>query len=172
MGDDAGIGLRIDLHIHHHFAESVPLAVTLNGPIHIGKARPRATQATLTVGEAPQMTSVYVNVDTVNEVATVQFVDRVENVDAAQPEGSVVAFTSSNEAVATIAPSPENPLVGNITILDEGDTDIGATVSDADGNPLKDAEGNDWAPIASTSVHVDPGAAVGARLSVTGTETV
>jgi hypothetical protein len=60
--------------------------------------------------------------------------------------------------------------VGDITIVGEGDTDIGATVNGADGNPLAvAADGTTpFTQPSAQSVHVDPGQAVGARITVSG----
>lgn len=114
------------------------------------------------------MTLVKVTVDTTNETASVEFFDDHNDVTA-QPEGSVITFTSSDEAAATVTQRADDAKVADIGILAVGTTDIGASVADADGNPMTEPDGSAWAPIESTTVEVDPGAAVGARMSVAGT---
>lgn len=77
-----------------------------------------------------------ITVDTLNETATLGFVDDHGDTDAAQPSGSTVSFTSDNPAVATVAVDPTNPLVADITPVAEGNANITASVTDASGNPL------------------------------------
>jgi hypothetical protein len=159
--DDAPVSvaasLRIDVHVHHHF----------DSPLMVGRARQPAVGAKLTV-EEQEMAAVEVNVDTVNETATVSFQD--DKGDAtAQPDGSVITFSSSDETVFVLTARADNPAVADFAFNSAGTADAGATVTDADGNPLTEADGTPWAPIDPTTVTVDPGAAVGARMSVEGT---
>lgn len=103
-------------------------------------------------------------VDTTDETVTLSFVDDKGNETPAPAAVNVpggVVFTSDTPAVATVAPDPNNPLVGNITPVAPGDCNIAANVPNAtepDGSPMADPD-----PVA---LHVDPGAAVGERLTV------
>jgi len=98
-----------------------------------------------------------INVDTTGETATLAFVDDHGNATEA-PAGASVEFTSDNEAVATV------DAAGNITPVGVGDCNIGVTVTGA-------MEADGVTPIPSpdpVALHVDPGAAVGERLTVSG----
>ena len=132
----------------------------------VGRARQPAIGATLRVQEEPELSAVTITVDTVNEIATVGFTDDKGDTNAAAPAGAVVTFTSDNPAAATVAADATNPLQGNITPVAEGVTNIGATVADASGNPLLEADGvTPWAAIVPVALTVNPGAAVGAVLT-------
>jgi hypothetical protein len=101
-----------------------------------------------------------IDVDTMNETATVTFVDSHGNAVPA-PDGAAVTFSSSDESIATIALDSVNLFQGNITPLTPGQTDIGADVTgvnDSSGNPLPDPD--------AVGLTVNPGAAAGERLTV------
>lgn len=112
------------------------------------------------------MGSTQINVDTVNEQATITFLDDHGDTDAAAPAGVVATFNSDNTDALTIAPDPDNPLVGKITVVGEGVANVSVVLTDAEGHPLQTADGVQWATIEPTAVEVDPGAAVGAQLTV------
>lgn len=102
-----------------------------------------------------------INVDTTNETVTLEFFDDHNDATDA-PVGATVAFTSSDQSVATVAVDASNPLVGDITPLKVGSTDIGATVSGAnapDGKPFS------VSPVAVT-VSAGPASTAGLVLSV------
>jgi hypothetical protein len=107
-----------------------------------------------------------ITVDTTNETATVEFVDDKGDTNAAPPAGAVITFTSDNEAVATVAASAANPLVGDVTPVGEGTANIGATIADASGNPIFEPN-PDGTPsttpftVTPDQVTVGPGQAVG-----------
>jgi hypothetical protein len=157
----SGDPITIEIHVHHHF-DSVPI------PIVVSQDR-RAVRARLFVAEE-QSAMTTINVDTTNETATVGFEDSHGDQDAAQPDGSSVVFSSDNEAVLTVAATADNPLVGAITVVGEGDANISASVNGADGNPLTvAADGTTpFAQAGAVAVHVDPGQAVGDRITVAG----
>ena len=113
------------------------------------------------------MPPVTITVDTTNEVATLEFVDDKGDTNAAAPDGAIVNFTSDNTAALTIETVAANPLQGDISVVGEGVANVGATITDASGNPLLEADGvTPWPSIETVAVTVDPGAAVGAQLSV------
>lgn len=128
---------------------------------------PVATSATLTVlgGHMPGS----INVDTTNETVTLGFVDDHDDAAAAPVDASgssvVVTFTSSDETVVTVATDGANPLQGDVSVLAEGTSDLGATIAYADGTPVLEADGvtpfPDPAPV---TVTVGPGPAVGDAL--------
>ena len=128
---------------------------------------PVATSATLTVlgGHMPGS----INVDTTNETVTLGFVDDHGDAAAAPISASgatlVATFTSSDPAVATVAASAADALVGDVTVLTEGTSDLGATFAYSDGTPVLEADGvtpfPDPAPV---TVTVGPGPAVGDAL--------
>jgi hypothetical protein len=98
-----------------------------------------------------------INVDTTNETVTVQFVDdHNDPVDA--PEGASVTFTSSDESVATVAPSADNPWEGDISVVDMGETDIGADLAGAT------APSGEAITVEPVTVTVEAGPAAGASL--------
>lgn len=103
-----------------------------------------------------------INVDTTNETVSIGFVDDKGDTDAAAPDGAVVAYTSDNEAVATV-----DPTSGAITPVAEGTANIGATLTAADGSPLLEADGVTPFPAPATvAVTVSAGAAVGDALTL------
>lgn len=98
-----------------------------------------------------------INVDTTNETVALDFYDDKGNVTEA-PEGAVVAFSSDNETVATIATDPANPLQGDISPVGVGTANIGATVTgvnEPDGSPFT---------VPTVPVTVSPGPAESAGL--------
>lgn len=105
-------------------------------------------------------------VDTVNETLTLQFTDDKGDTDAAAPAGlDAPVFTSDNPAVATIAPDPANPLVGDVTVVGEGSANLGIDPLTAGGSPLTEADGTTPFPQPATvAVTVTAGAAVGDAL--------
>ncbi len=106
-----------------------------------------------------------ITVDTTNETATLAFVDDKGDTNAAAPAGVVVSFASDNTAVATIAVDASNPLVGDITPVAEGTANISATLANADGSPVLEADGVTPFPVpAPVTVTVTAGAAVGDSL--------
>lgn len=156
--DDAHRRETVHVHVFHHF--DAPLTVLL------GKAHNPATKATLTVGETPMSTAT-INVDTTNATATVGFVDDHGDTDATAPVGVVATFTSDNPAALTVNNDTANPLQGDLVPVAEGVSNVGVTLANADGTPLLEADGvTPWAAIDAVAVTVDPGAAVGAQLSV------
>jgi hypothetical protein len=130
----------------------------------------RAVAASMFVKGDPSMSSATFTVDTTDGVANLQFTDDKGDTDAAAPAGLTAAFTSDNPAACTIANDATNPLQGDITVVGEGVANISVALTDANGNsPPLEADGvTPWAAIDPVQVTVDPGAAVGARLSVTG----
>lgn len=174
--------MRLD--IYHHFPDGVPLKLDL-GPITFGglgidvtgavsvtvieptPSAPVATHAVLIIKSTTGGTNMpgTITVDTTNETATVAFVDDKGDTDAAAPAGVVVSFASDNEAVATIAVGATNPLVGDITPVAEGTANISATLANADGTPVLEADGVTPFPTpAPVAVTVGAGAAVGDSL--------
>ena len=106
-----------------------------------------------------------INVDTLNEVVTISFVDDKGDTNAVAPVGAVVTFTSDNAAVASVATDPANPLQGDVTVVSEGTANLGATLANADGTPVLEADGVTPFPVpAPVAVTVSAGAAVGASL--------
>lgn len=147
-------GLRIDLHVHHHF----------DGPVTVvtQDARRFARRAVLNIKEKEPMAGVTIDVDTTNEIATVSFVDDHGDPDAAQPDGTTITFSSDNPAVLGVGPDPGgDPKVGDLSAVAEGDANLSVAITNADGSPW----GN---PVDAVAIHVNPGAAVGAVMTLTG----
>lgn len=103
-----------------------------------------------------------ITVDTTNETVTLEFQDDHGDT-AATPDGAVVAFTSDNPAVATVAVDSANPLQGDITPVTVGTANIGATIADASGAPINEPSGQPFA-VSAVAVTVSPGPAAGAAL--------
>jgi hypothetical protein len=123
-----------------------------------------ATHAVLTLNKGATMPGA-INVDTTNETVTVSFVDDKNDTNAAAPAGVVITFTSDNAAVVTVATDAANPLQGDVTVVAEGTSNLGATLANADGTPLLEADGVTPFPAPATvAVTVSAGAAVGASL--------
>lgn len=124
-----------------------------------------ATSAVLTIQTGGTDMPGAINVDTTNETVTLSFVDDHGDTDAVGPAGAVVTFTSDNEAVVTVATDASNPLVGDISVVAEGTANIGATLANADGSPVLEADGVTAFPNpASVAVTVSAGPAVGDSL--------
>lgn len=105
--------------------------------------------------QSPQIT-----VDTLNETATLEFVDDRGNVTS-PPTGASVTFVSSDPNIASIAADPANPFVGNITPANVGSVQLSVTTANAvtaSGAPIPDPD-----PVL---LQVNPGAAAGERLTV------
>lgn len=123
-----------------------------------------ATSAVLTINQGGTMSG-QINVDTTNETVTLSFVDDHGDTDAVGPAGAVVTFSSDNEAVVTVAADASNPLVGDISVVAEGTANIGATLANADGSPVLEADGSTPFPNPdSVAVTVSAGPAVGDSL--------
>jgi hypothetical protein len=147
--------IRIDHYVY--FPEGLPLSgnltITLVQPAPVPS---QPTHATLTV-KGSQMPG-QITVDTTNETATIDFVDDHGDV-AAAPAGAVVAFTSDNPAVATIAADSANPLQGDVTPVSVGTANLSATITGA-----FEPDGVTPFTVASVAVTVSAGAAAGADL--------
>ena len=110
-----------------------------------------------------------INVDTTNETVTLGFVDDKGDVAEAPVDASgsavVVTFTSSDETVVTVATDANAPLQGDVTVLAEGTSDLGATIAYADGTPVLEADGVTPFPVpTAVTVTVAAGAAAGDAL--------
>lgn len=124
--------------------------------------QPTATHAVLTLNQGANPMPGAINVDTTNETVSISFVDDKGDTDATAPDGAVIAYTSDNEAVATV-----DPTSGAITPVAEGTANIGATLTAADGSPLLEADGSTPFPAPATvPVTVSAGAAVGGALTL------
>jgi len=130
----------------------------------------RAVAASMFVKGDPSAMDVTFTVDTTDGTATLQFVDDKGDTDATAPDGLTAAYSSDNPAAATVTNDTTNPLQGDITVVGEGVANISVALTDANGNsPPLEADGvTPWPTIDPVQVTVDPGAAVGAQLSVTG----
>jgi hypothetical protein len=169
-GDDveAAGSKRERLDIYFHFPDGIP---TLNVNLTpLSPPRPIATAAVLSIGEKKPMSTATITVDTTDGIASLSFEDDKGDTNAAAPAGLTAAFSSDNPAALTIANDATNPLQGDITVVGEGVANVGVSLTDANGNsPPLEADGvTPWAAIDPVAVTVDPGAAVGAQLSVTG----
>lgn len=153
IGSGLAEGINIDI---------ANVNVTVNLEISPPVITNPAVKAVLTIGG--NMAGA-ITVDTTNETVELSFVDKAGD-PAAEPTGAVVAFTSDNTAVATVAVDASDPNKGDITPVAIGTANIGATITDASGNPLLEADGTPWAPIASVPVTVSAGAATGADLTL------
>jgi hypothetical protein len=148
---------QVDVHLHL----DGPITVNVNVNINMGPAGPGpASKATLTLGGSNMPGQI--TVDTQNETATVGFVDD-KNDDTSAPDGTEVTFTSSDDTIATVAPDSSNPLQGDITPVGVGTVQIGATFN---GTALESDGATPIADPDAVSVEIDPGAAVGARISL------
>lgn len=122
-----------------------------------------ATHAILTVTQGDTMPGA-ITVDTTNETVTLDFVDDKGDV-ATGPDGVVVTFASDNTAVVTVAVDSANPLQGDVTVVGEGSANLSATLANADGSPVLEADGSTPFPTPATvAVTVSAGAAVGDSL--------
>ena len=166
-----------------HFPDGIPITfgdldILVEGKIKVlleepEPNRPKATHAVLVVFDTQGESSMpgTITVDTVNEVATVVFVDDKGDTNAAapvSPDGGavVVTFTSDNPGVASVATDASNPLQGDVTPVAEGTCNIGATIADDQGNPVLEPDGVTPFAVTSVAVTVTAGAAVGAALSL------
>jgi hypothetical protein len=123
-----------------------------------------ATHAVLTLNKGETMPG-QINVDTKNETVTLGFLDDKNNANAAAPAGVVVTFISDNPAVASVAASATSPLQADVTVVTEGTANLGATLANADGTPVLEADGVTAFPVPTpVTVTVSAGAAVGAAL--------
>jgi hypothetical protein len=163
---------RIRIDIFHHFPEGIPLSVTeaITAQLTVlGQNTPPspavATSAVLTLKGAKMPGQI--TVDTTNETVTLSFVDDHGDTDAAAPAGAVVVFASDNPAVATVALDASVPFQADVTPVAEGTANISATLTDASGNPLTEADGSTPFPAPdSVEVTVAPGSAVGDALTL------
>lgn len=162
MAEDGEIAITktvvMHIHVHHHFDE--PLTID---PLTV---RPRdAVRARLLIGTAGHLLSgvdmTAISIDETGEIATVSFQDDHGN-DTTAPAGTIATFTSSDETILTADNSVDN-LVAKLTPVGVGSASLSVALTDADGNP------STLPAIDPVSVSVDPGAAVGARLSLSDT---
>jgi hypothetical protein len=157
---------RIDVYIH--FPDGIPIGLSaalgvLN--LNITAPAPAATHAILNITPKGLSMPGQITVDTTNETATLAWVDDKGDTDAVGPAGVVVTYSSDNTSVVTIANDATNPLQGDVTVVAEGTANIGATITNADGTPVLEADGvTPFPSIASVQVTVGPGAAVGGSL--------
>lgn len=122
-----------------------------------------ATHAVLIVNQGEVMPG-SITVDTTNETVTLQFVDDKGDV-ATGPDGVVVTFASDNTSVATVATDSANALQGDVTPVGIGTANLSATLANADGSAVLEADGVTPFPTpASVAVTVSAGAAVGDSL--------
>lgn len=147
--------LNIDL--YHH----VDVKINIDSPIPVIQIQqlppPGPTRAVIILkgSKLPGQ----ITVDTTNETATLQFVDRVGE-PTATPDGAVISWSTDGPGVATAAVAGDDQTVAAISPTGAGDCNVLADVSGAtepDGSPF---------PQASVPIHVDPGAAVGDRISL------
>jgi uncharacterized protein YjdB len=76
-----------------------------------------------------------------------------------------VTWTSSDETVLTVAPDAENPNVGDVTPVGEGQATVTVAITNDDGTPVLEADGVTPFPIPTpVALTVGPGAAVGDAL--------
>jgi hypothetical protein len=108
-----------------------------------------------------------VTVDTTNETITLGFTDRIPEPTAPPANLGAVSFTSDNPAIATVAVDPNNPLVGDITPTGAGVVNLGiGPLVDTAGAPLLEADGTAFPQPDAQQLTVNPGAAVGDRLTL------
>jgi hypothetical protein len=126
-----------------------------------GSTGSRATVAILTVEpKGPDMSEI--SMDNTVATITVSFVDSHGEPTRAPAELGTLVFTSDNPSVATVAPDPYNPLVGRITPVAVGSTNLGI-------DPLLNHSGDSISlPMpAPTAITVVAGAAAAVVLTVT-----
>jgi len=103
-----------------------------------------------------------ITVDEQNEVATLAFVDSHGN-ETPAPAGAVITFLTSDANILAVSADPNDPQVGRLSPAGTpGNADISVQVDGA-------FEPDGVTPIPApdpVTVEVDPGAAVGERLSV------
>lgn len=122
-----------------------------------------ATRAVLVFTQGETMPGA-INVDTLNETVTLEFVDDKGDV-ATGPDGVVVVFNSDNSAVVTVTNDAISPLQGDVTVVGEGTANLSATLANADGSPVLEADGVTPFPTpAPVAVTVSAGPAVGDSL--------
>jgi hypothetical protein len=126
-----------------------------------GSTGSRATVAILTVEpKGPDMSEI--SMDNTVATITVSFVDSHGEPTRAPAELGTLVFTSDNPSVATVAPDPYNPLVGRITPVAVGSTNLGI-------DPLLNHSGDSISlpTPAPTAITVVAGAAAAVVLTVT-----
>lgn len=149
--------LSISIHVYHHFEN--PLTIILEDDEVLEPAATKAVLAIVTTGDS--MSTSTLTVDTVNARAILAYVDDKGDTNAAAPAGVIATYSSDNPGALTIDES------GAITVVGEGVASVGVVLTDASGSPLLEADGvTEWAPVGAVLVTVDPGAPVGAQLSV------
>lgn len=159
--------------VYHHFPDGLPIDLSaISGALDVRVILPvpppppllRATHAVLHITQQGDSMPGQITVDTTNETATLTFVDDRGNATAA-PAGAVVTYSSDNPGVVTIANDPANPTQGDVTVVAIGTANLSASLADASGNPLFEADGVTPFPApAAVAVSVGPGAAVGDTL--------
>jgi hypothetical protein len=126
-----------------------------------GSTGSRATVAILTVEpKGPDMPEI--SMDNTVATITVSFVDSHGEPTRAPAELGTLVFTSDNPSVATVAPDPYNPLVGRITPVAVGSTNLGI-------DPLLNHNGDSISlpTPAPTAITVVAGAAAAVVLTIT-----
>lgn len=129
-------------------------------------ANNQATTATFRIGDSNMATF---TVDETTGTGVVGFEDDKGDTDAPQPVGSTVAFTSDNPSVVSVAADATNPLQADLTVEGvEGSANITASVNDANGNPITEADDGTTAftQPAPVAVTVSAGQAVSGEFSV------
>lgn len=108
------------------------------------------------------MTDASITVDTTSENVNLEFLDSYGNVTDA-PDGATVTYVTAPDGIVTIDGE------GNITPTGTaGSVNIGVSVTDASGAPMNGGSFDiDPASTSAVTIEVDPGAAVGDRLTVT-----
>jgi hypothetical protein len=155
----------LEIHVYHHFPDGVPIRGVLTTLLGQSHSAVRA-HVNLKEGET-LMAGSTITVDTTTGKASLTWEDDHGDTDAAAPAGIVAVFSSDNPAAATIANDATDALVGDIAPVAEGDTNIGVTFTDGSGNPFLLADGvTPFPDPASVSLHVGPGAANQAVLSI------
>jgi hypothetical protein len=153
--DDEAMAIqRIEVVVTHRitFPDGIPPLVIDFLQVPYKPPAVRVVIRTFTDKEVPPMGVATVSVDTTTAKATVQFTDDKGDPVAA-PANAAIAFAGDNDAVATVAPDPSDPLSADITPTGIGTVNIFATVTDSttggplqevdlNGNPVVDANGN------------------------------
>lgn len=115
--------------------------------------------------------SAQLTVDDTNKQLVIEFLDDKGDTDAAPPASNdgnplVVNFTSTDPSVCGVAADPSNPLVGALTVGNEGECQLGAEIQNGDGSQVMEPDGSTPFTVTPVDVTVGAGQAVSATATV------
>jgi hypothetical protein len=165
--------LRVRIDVYHHFPDSpggrLEVGISAAANLSVVPYIEPAVRAVLTLSQKEQPMPSEITVDVTNETISLGFTDRTGEATSAPTGLDPISFTSDNNAVATVAVDPNNPLQGDITPTGAGTVNLGIqpdppTVNG--GQPLTEPDGSPFPAAGTVALTVDPGAATGERLTL------